>query len=47
MIDVYHQSTEMINLLFRERKNSKNRWNEGIEEVSSDIERHLSKLQKK
>ena len=47
-LNVYHQSTEMIKPYYLEKgKLVKIDGMRGIEEVSSDIERHLSKLQKK
>ena len=47
-LNVYHQSTEMIKPYYSEKGKLVNiDGMRGIEEVSSDIERHLSKLQKK
>ena len=47
-LNVYHQSTEMIKPYYLEKGKLVNiDGMRGIEEVSSDIERHLSKLQKK
>ena len=47
-LNVYHQSTEMIKPYYAEKGKLVNiDGMRGIEEVSSDIERHLSKLQKK
>ena len=47
-LNVYHQSTEMIKPYYLEKgKLVKIDGMRGIEEVSSDIESHLSKLQKK
>ena len=46
-LNVYHQSTEMINPYYLEKgKLVKIDGMRGIEEVSSDIEGHLSKIQK-
>ena len=47
-LNVYHQSTEMIKPYYLEKGKLVNiDGMRGIEEVSSDIERHLSKIQKK
>ena len=47
-LNVYHQSTEMIKPYYLEKGNLvKIDGMRGIEEVSSDIEGHLSKIQKK
>ena len=47
-LNVYHQSTELIKPYYLEKGKLVNiDGMRGIEEVSSDIERHLSKLQKK
>ena len=47
-LNVYHQSTEMIKPYYLEKGKLVNiDGMRGIEEVSSDIERHLSNLQKK
>ena len=47
-LNVYHQSTEMIKPYYLEKGKLVNiDGMRGVEEVSSDIERHLSKLQKK
>ena len=47
-LNVYHQSTELIKPYYLEKGKLVNiDGMRGVEEVSSDIERHLSKLQKK